>query len=75
MPCLFFFLILDERRMKIVEIGGAQELLIMLEAAKEDRTRKAALKALAALSQSGYIKMFAFIGLYFIFLFLMDLRY
>ncbi|KAG6765506.1 hypothetical protein POTOM_029551 [Populus tomentosa] len=41
-----------ERRMKIVEIGGDQELLIMLEAAKDDRTRKAALKALAALSQS-----------------------
>lgn len=55
--------------MKIVEIGGAQELLIMLEAAKDDRTRKAALKALAAVSQSGYINMFAFVGLYFIFLF------
>ncbi|KAL3581718.1 hypothetical protein D5086_016050 [Populus alba] len=46
------FAIDDERRMKIVEIGGDQELLIMLEAAKDDRTRKAALKALAALSQS-----------------------
>ncbi|KAJ6429331.1 hypothetical protein OIU84_020876 [Salix udensis] len=42
----------DGRRMKIVEIGGAKELLIMLEAAKDDRTRKAALKALAAVSQS-----------------------
>lgn len=42
----------DERRMKIVEMGGAQELLNMLEGAKDDRTRKAALKALASLSQS-----------------------
>uniref|UniRef100_A0A1D1YUE2 Vacuolar protein 8 n=1 Tax=Anthurium amnicola TaxID=1678845 RepID=A0A1D1YUE2_9ARAE len=46
------FAIDDERRMKIVEMGGAQELLNMLEAAKDDRTRKAALKALVALSQS-----------------------
>ncbi|CAK7325954.1 unnamed protein product [Dovyalis caffra] len=46
------FAIDDERRMKIVEIGGAQELLNMLEAAKDDSTRKVALKALAALSQS-----------------------
>ncbi|KAL5732922.1 hypothetical protein ACOSQ2_032614 [Xanthoceras sorbifolium] len=42
----------DERRMKIVEVGGAQELLNMLEAARDDRTRKGALKALAALSRS-----------------------
>ncbi|KAK2636912.1 hypothetical protein Ddye_031704 [Dipteronia dyeriana] len=42
----------DERRMKIVEIGGAQELLNMLEAARDDRTRKEALKALAAISRS-----------------------
>ncbi|XP_059666818.1 uncharacterized protein LOC132312458 [Cornus florida] len=42
----------DERRMKIVEIGGAQELLNMLGAAKDDRTRREALKALAALSPS-----------------------
>ncbi|KAJ4720165.1 ARM repeat superfamily protein [Melia azedarach] len=46
------FAIDDERRMKIVEIGGAQELINMLEAAKDDRTRKEALKALAALSHS-----------------------
>lgn len=39
--------------MKIVEMGGARELLNMLEAAKDDRTRKEALKALSALSQSG----------------------
>ncbi|CAL1374821.1 unnamed protein product [Linum trigynum] len=42
----------DGRRMKIVELGGAQELLNMLEAAKDDRTRKAALEALAALTKS-----------------------
>ncbi|GMY08338.1 ARM repeat superfamily protein [Fagus crenata] len=46
------FAIDDERRMKIVEIGGAQELLNMLGAAKDDRTRKEALKALTALSHS-----------------------
>ncbi|XP_048322566.2 uncharacterized protein LOC107413971 isoform X1 [Ziziphus jujuba] len=46
------FAIDDERRMKIVEMGGARELLNMLEAAKDDRTRKEALKALSALSQS-----------------------
>ncbi|PON83232.1 Coatomer beta subunit [Trema orientale] len=46
------FAIDDERRMKIVEIGGAQELLKMLEAAKDDRTRKEALKALSAISHS-----------------------
>ncbi|XP_057979424.1 uncharacterized protein LOC131165542 isoform X1 [Malania oleifera] len=46
------FAIDDERRMKIVEMGGAQELINMLEAAKDDRTRKEALKALAALSNS-----------------------
>lgn len=43
----------DERRMKIVEIGGAKYLLNMLESAKDDRTRKEALKALVALSHSG----------------------
>ncbi|KAG5386218.1 hypothetical protein IGI04_037688 [Brassica rapa subsp. trilocularis] len=43
----------DERRMKVVELGGAQELLHMLGAAKDDKTRKEALKALAALSKSG----------------------
>ncbi|KAG2328837.1 hypothetical protein Bca52824_000017 [Brassica carinata] len=41
------------RRMKVVELGGAQELLHMLGAAKDDKTRKEALKALAALSKSG----------------------
>lgn len=46
------FAIDDERRMKIVEMGGAQELINMLGAAKDDRTRKEALKALAALSHS-----------------------
>ncbi|CAF2112141.1 unnamed protein product [Brassica oleracea] len=47
------FAIDDERRMKVVELGGAQELLHMLGAAKDDKTRKEALKALAALSKSG----------------------
>ncbi|KAK3229877.1 hypothetical protein Dsin_001758 [Dipteronia sinensis] len=47
-----FFSFKYERRMKIVEIGGAQELLNMLEAARDDRTRKEALKALAAISRS-----------------------
>ncbi|KAL4350040.1 hypothetical protein HN51_031127 [Arachis hypogaea] len=46
------FAIDDERRMKILEMGGAKELLNMLSTAKDDRTRKAALEALAALSQS-----------------------
>ncbi|KAF7830899.1 armadillo/beta-catenin-like repeat protein [Senna tora] len=46
------FAIDDKRRMKVVEMGGAQELLIMLNTAKDDRTRKAALKALDALSRS-----------------------
>lgn len=48
-----FFGFPDERRMKIIEMGGAQELLKMLEAAKDDRTRKEALKALFAISKSG----------------------
>ncbi|MED6161503.1 hypothetical protein PIB30_061284 [Stylosanthes scabra] len=47
-----FFPYMDERRIKILEIGGAEELLNMLSTAKDDRTRKAALEALAALSQS-----------------------
>lgn len=34
-------------------MGGAQELLHMLGSAKDDKTRKEALKALAALSKSG----------------------
>ncbi|CAN4084211.1 unnamed protein product [Withania somnifera] len=46
------FAIDDERRMKIVEIGGAQQLLNMLESARDDRTRKEALKALFAISKS-----------------------
>ncbi|KAM6583115.1 hypothetical protein CsatB_010117 [Cannabis sativa] len=46
------FAIDDERRLKIVEVGGAHELLKMLEAAKDDRTRKEALKALSAISKS-----------------------
>ncbi|KAI3469086.1 hypothetical protein Pfo_025749 [Paulownia fortunei] len=46
------FAIDDKMRMKIVEMGGAQELVSMLAAAKDDRTRKAALKALVAISKS-----------------------
>ncbi|PIN07229.1 hypothetical protein CDL12_20206 [Handroanthus impetiginosus] len=46
------FAIDDERRMKIVELGGAKELVNMLAAAKDDRTRKEALKALVAISKS-----------------------
>ncbi|KAK7379424.1 hypothetical protein VNO80_04884 [Phaseolus coccineus] len=46
------FAIDDERRKKIIEMGGAQELLNMLATAKDDRTRKAALQALDALSHS-----------------------
>ncbi|KAK2982443.1 hypothetical protein RJ640_026286, partial [Escallonia rubra] len=46
------FAIDDERRMKIVQIGGAQELVNMLGTANDDRTRKEALKALVALSHS-----------------------
>lgn len=46
------FAIDDEKRMKIVEMGGVQELVNMLRSAKDDRTRKEALKALSALSQS-----------------------
>ncbi|KAG8501375.1 hypothetical protein CXB51_003475 [Gossypium anomalum] len=46
------FAIDDQRRMKIVEIGGAQELLNMLGSARDERTQKEALKALSALSKS-----------------------
>ncbi|KAL3521283.1 hypothetical protein ACH5RR_019432 [Cinchona calisaya] len=46
------FAVDDERRKKIVEIGGAQELLNMLGTAKDDCTRKEALKALDAISKS-----------------------
>ncbi|KNA13426.1 hypothetical protein SOVF_117080 [Spinacia oleracea] len=42
----------DERRLKILEMGGAEELVKMLDTAKDDRTRKEALKALSALSVS-----------------------
>ncbi|GAB2288195.1 hypothetical protein Dimus_022536 [Dionaea muscipula] len=42
----------DGSRNKIVEMGGAKQLVKMLEAAKDDRTRKEALKALSALAAS-----------------------
>lgn len=58
MPILTFNKHVDERRMKVVEMGGAQKLLDMLEVAKDDKTRKYALKALVALSHSGkFFKM------------------
>lgn len=43
----------DQRRMKVVEMGGAQELLNVLEGAKDDKTRKEVLKTLVELSKSG----------------------
>ncbi|KAL8172334.1 hypothetical protein V2J09_024138 [Rumex salicifolius] len=46
------FAVDDERRKKIVELGGVQDLVNMLTAAKDDKTRKEALKALNALSYS-----------------------
>ncbi|XP_057783128.1 uncharacterized protein LOC131000993 [Salvia miltiorrhiza] len=46
------FSIDDKRRMKIVELGGAQGLVNMLAGAKDDRTRRLALKALVAISKS-----------------------
>ncbi|URE23726.1 hypothetical protein MUK42_17272 [Musa troglodytarum] len=47
-----FFPYMDKRRMKVVEMGGAQDLLNMLKTAKDDKTRKQALKTLVALSHS-----------------------
>ncbi|KAL6543403.1 hypothetical protein OROHE_010025 [Orobanche hederae] len=46
------FSIDDKRRMKIVELGGAKGLVNMLASAKDDKTRKLALKALVAISKS-----------------------
>ncbi|WOL05054.1 hypothetical protein Cni_G13777 [Canna indica] len=46
------FAVDDARRMKVVEMGGAQELLNMLRTAKDDKTRKDALRTLVALSHS-----------------------
>ncbi|KAJ9547393.1 hypothetical protein OSB04_019936 [Centaurea solstitialis] len=43
---------LDERRMKIVEMGGAQQLVDMLGAATDDKTRKEALNAIIAIARS-----------------------
>ncbi|KAK1270553.1 hypothetical protein QJS04_geneDACA005904 [Acorus gramineus] len=47
-----FLTYVDDRRNKILEMGGGQELLNMLQSAKDDRTRKAALKALVSLCRS-----------------------
>ncbi|CAO2825763.1 unnamed protein product [Amaranthus hypochondriacus] len=46
------FAVDDERRLKILEMGGAEELVKMLDSAKDNKTRKEALKALSALSDS-----------------------
>ncbi|PKA64395.1 hypothetical protein AXF42_Ash009617 [Apostasia shenzhenica] len=40
----------NDRRMRVIEMGGAQDLLNMLEGAKDDKTRKEALRTLLALS-------------------------
>ncbi|XP_006366580.2 uncharacterized protein [Solanum tuberosum] len=59
------FAIDDEKRMKIVEIGGAQQLLNMLEFARDDRTRKESLKALFAISnQMRLLRYYIKLGLY-----------
>ncbi|RZC55828.1 hypothetical protein C5167_014671 [Papaver somniferum] len=42
----------NERRMRVVEMGGDKDLVEMLKFAKDDKTRKSALKALSALSNS-----------------------
>lgn len=52
---IMLFLLPDKRRMKIVDLGGAQGLVNMLAGAKDDRTRRLALKALVAISKSGQI--------------------
>ncbi|XP_068669282.1 uncharacterized protein [Aristolochia californica] len=49
------FAVDDERRMKVMEMGGGQGLLCMLENATDDRTRKAALRALHVLSRSDQV--------------------
>ncbi|KAJ9553308.1 hypothetical protein OSB04_017353 [Centaurea solstitialis] len=41
----------DERRMKIVEMGGVQKLVDMLGAATDDRTRKETLNAIVAIAR------------------------
>ncbi|KAI3958051.1 hypothetical protein MKW98_020693 [Papaver atlanticum] len=46
------FAVDDERRMRVVEMGGDKDLVEMLKFAKDDKTRKSALKALSALSNS-----------------------
>ena len=48
-----------------MEIGGAEKLLNMLGDAKDDRTRKEALKALDALSPSGRLSAFSCLFVYF----------
>ncbi|MCL7023283.1 hypothetical protein MKW94_015836 [Papaver nudicaule] len=46
------FAVDDERRMRVVEMGGEKDLVEMLKSAKDDKTRKSALKAISALSNS-----------------------
>ena len=44
---------LDEQRMKIVEMGGAQKIVDMLSDAKDDAPRKEALNAIIVLARVG----------------------
>ncbi|XP_078434527.1 ARM repeat superfamily protein [Wolffia australiana] len=46
------FAVDDGRRLRVIEMGGARPLLEMLDGAKDDRTRREALKTLAALARS-----------------------
>ncbi|KAF6170549.1 hypothetical protein GIB67_031957, partial [Kingdonia uniflora] len=41
-----------EKRMQVVELGGAHGLINMLKAVKDDRTRKETLRALVALART-----------------------
>lgn len=47
------FFYLDEQRMKIVEMGGAQKIVDMLSDAKDDAQRKEALNAIIVLARVG----------------------
>ena len=47
------FFYLDEQRMKIVEMGGAQKIVDMLSDAKNDAPRKEALNAIIVLARVG----------------------
>lgn len=53
LACKAIYDIVDERRMRVVEMGGAKELLNVLKSDTDDKTRKEILNALVALSKSG----------------------